>query len=213
MVSSGVTHELDSTPEHASTAADAALLARLRTGEDAAYDELVATTGGRLLAVARRMLGDEQDAQDAVQEAYLSAFKALERFDGRSALGTWLHRIAVNACLMRLRYRRRHPARPVEDLLPQFLEDGHQRVSSKPWRPGPAGGIQADELHELIRRKIEELPDQYREVVMLRDLVGLDTEGAAEVLGVSISAVKTRLQRARQALRALLDPYFTNDGE
>lgn len=190
-------------------AADAALLARMRSGDDRAFDELVAATGGRLLAVARRMLGDEQDAQDAVQEAYLGAFKSLDKFDGRSALPTWLHRITVNACLMRLRYRRRHPARPVDHLLPQFLEDGHQRVSSRPWRPGLPDGIQADELHALVRTKIEELPDAYREVIVLRDVVGLDTEESAEVLGIGLSAVKTRLQRARQALRTLLDPFFT----
>lgn len=196
----------DGTPE-----AEAALLARLRAGEDRAYDELVAATGGRLLAVAQRMLRDEQEAQDAVQEAYLSAFRSLGKFDGRSALSTWLHRITVNACLMRLRSRRRRPVRTVDDLLPQFAEDGHARAPSRPWKAGPAGGMQADELHALVRARIEELPDSYREVVMLRDLVGLDTEETAEVLGVSISAVKTRLQRARQALRALLDPYFTRD--
>lgn len=201
------------TPDGDRPPVDAGLLARLRAGEERAYDELVAATGGRLLAVARRMLGDEQDAQDAVQEAYLAAFKSLGAFDGRSALTTWLHRITVNACLMRLRYRRRHPARPVDHLLPQFVEDGHQRVSSRPWRPGPPDGIQAGEVQALVRGKIDELPDAYREVLILRDLVGLDTEESAEVLGVGLSAVKTRLQRARQALRALLDPYFAvNDG-
>lgn len=192
--------------------ADAALLKRLRAGEDDAFDELVAATGGRLMAVARQMLGEEQDAQDAVQEGYLNAFRSIDRFDGRAALSTWLHRIVVNACLMKLRHKRRHPARSMDDLLPQFLEDGHQRTPNKPWRPSTPSGIQGQELHALIRGKIEELPDQYREVIVLRDLVGLDTEETANVLGVSLSAVKTRLQRARQALRALLDPFFT-DGD
>lgn len=196
-------------PSPAGTPDDAGLLARLKAGEDRAFDDLVAATGGRLFAVARRMLNDDQDAQDAVQDAYLSAFKSLDRFDGRSALATWLHRITVNACLMKLRYRRRHPARPIEDLLPRFMEDGHQTTPNTPWRPNDGGGIQGGEALALVRSMIDQLPDAYREIILLRDLLGLDTQETADVLGDSLSAVKTRLQRARQALRALLDPHFT----
>jgi hypothetical protein len=102
---------------------DARLIERLRAGDNAAYEELINLTGGRLLAVARRMLGREEDAQDAVQDVFLSAFKSLDRFDGRSLLTTSLHRICVNACLMKLRSRRRRPERNIDDLLPSFLDD------------------------------------------------------------------------------------------
>lgn len=196
--------------DEASAAAevDARLLARLRAGDDAAFDELVRLAGGRLLAVARRMLGREEDAQDAVQEAFLSAFKSLEKFDGRSQLTTWLHRITVNACLMRLRSQRRRPEKQMDELLPEFVADGHQKNSTKPWKPLGASGIEAEELRVLVRSKIDELPDDYREVLLLRDIEGLDTEATAVHLGISTNAVKTRLHRARQALRTLLEPAF-----
>ena len=88
---------------------DAALLARLRRKDEAAFDELVDAAAGRMLSVARKMMPTEADAEDAVQDAFLSAFKSLERFDGRSKLTTWLHQITVNACLMKLRSKRRRP--------------------------------------------------------------------------------------------------------
>jgi RNA polymerase sigma-70 factor, ECF subfamily len=197
----------ESTPTP-SAESEAHLLARLRAREDAAFDDLVRLTGGRMLAVARRMLGREEDAQDAVQEAFLSAFKALDRFDGRSTLTTWLYRIVVNVCLMRLRAARRHPERSIEDLLPRFLEDGHQQNPSRTWKRPAAAGIEAEELRALVRSKIDELPEPYREVLMLRDIEGLDTDQTAAFLGVTAGSVRTRLHRARQALRTLLDPYF-----
>lgn len=191
--------------------AEVALLARLRAGEDGAYDELVMLSGGRMLAVARRMMRREEDAADAVQDAFLSAFKSLSKFDGRSRLTTWLHRITVNACLMKLRSQRRRPERMIEDLLPTFADDGHQRSPSRPWNPPALAGIQDRETRTLVRAKIDELPEQYREVLMLRDIEQLSTEETAEALAMTISAVKTRLHRARQALRALLEPHFQQD--
>jgi RNA polymerase sigma-70 factor (ECF subfamily) len=167
-----------------------------------------------MLAVARRMLNREEDAQDAVQEAFLSAFKSLNQFDGRSQLTTWLHRITVNVCLMKLRSQRRRggPERSIEEFLPQFLEDGHQTRNMKAWNPAGADGIERRETRELVRAKISELPEQYRVVLVLRDIEELSTEETAEVLGMNANAVKTRLHRARQALRTLLDPHFTSEG-
>lgn len=187
---------------------EANLLGRLRAGEEAAFDELVRQTGGRMLAVARRMLKRDEDAQDAVQEAFLSAFKSLDRFDGRSQLGTWLHRITVNACLMKLRSQRRRNESElsIDPLLPQFLDDGHQRTSSRPWKPPGSIGIEQSELRALVRSKIDELPEPFRVILILRDIEELDTHETAQVLGLSDAAVKTRLHRARQALRSLLDP-------
>jgi len=157
------------------------------------------------------MLWSEQDAQDAVQEAFLSAFNSIAGFDGRSELSTWLHRITVNACLMKLRSKRRRPERALEDLLPTFLADGHQKNPSRSWKPDPAQGIEQAELCALVRARIEDLPVESREIVLLRDVVGLDTEQTADMLGISVPAAKTRLHRARQALKALLDPHFVED--
>lgn len=184
------------------------LLARLRAGEASAFEEIVRAHSGHLLAVARRMLRTEEDAQDAVQEAFLSAFKALEKFEGGSRLSTWLHRIVVNACLMKLRSDRRRPSRSIEDLLPTFLEDGHQANPARSWKPDAARGIPPTETQRIVQEAIEMLPEGFREVLVVRDIAGLDTAQAAEQLGMTESAVKTRLHRARQALRELLDPYF-----
>jgi RNA polymerase sigma-70 factor (ECF subfamily) len=194
-------------------ASQARLLVRLRAGEDAAFDELVRMAGGRMLAVGRRMLSREEDAQDAVQEAFLSAFKSLEQFDGRSLLTTWLHRIVVNVCLMKLRSQRRRggPERSIEEFLPTFLADGHQARACAAWKPSASSGIEGAEVRDLVRAKINELPEQYRVVLMLRDIEELSTEETADALNMTTNAVKTRLHRARQSLRALLSPHFSKE--
>jgi RNA polymerase sigma-70 factor (ECF subfamily) len=112
---------------------DQALLARLRSGEPAAYEELVRAETGKLLAVARRILPTEEDARDAVQDAFLFAFRSLGRFEGQARLSTWLHRIAVNASLMRLRTRRRKREEPLDPLLPTYQDDGHHVERFATW--------------------------------------------------------------------------------
>ena len=188
---------------------DAALLVGLRAGEDAAYETLLRAYSGRMLAVARRFMGSEDDAREAVQEAFVSAFKAMDRFEGDSRISTWLHRIVVNACLMKLRTRRRKPEESIDDLLPKFAENGHLDVSGAGWE-GADALIERDETRALVRESIERLPEAYRTVLLLRDIEELDTEQTAEALGLSKAAVKTRLHRARQALRQLLDEHFSH---
>jgi len=188
--------------------AEPALIARLRAGDEAAFEQLVREHAPHLLAVARRFLHNEADAGDAVQEAFLAAFRSLDRFEGGARLSTWLHRIVVNAALMKLRSDRRHPTRSIEELIPAFREDGHQRNPARPWKPGAADGIPDAEVRQVVQSAIEQLPEPFRAVLVLRDIEELDTQQAAIYLGISPSAVKTRLHRARQALRELLDPYF-----
>ena len=187
---------------------EAELIARLRDGDDAAYEELVRDNSPRLLAVARRFLRNEEDARDAVQEGFLSAFKALDRFEGGSKLSTWLHRIVVNASLMKLRSKKRKPERSIEEILPAYKADGHPEEFFEPWRETGEDAAAAKEERELVRKFIDELPDNYRNVVLLRDIEGIDTEDTAKMLDLTPGAVKTRLHRARLALRQLLDPYF-----
>jgi RNA polymerase sigma-70 factor (ECF subfamily) len=187
-------------------AGDAALVARLRAGDDHAYAELVRTLGPRLLAVCRRLLRDEDDARDALQDAFVQAFRALGGFHGEALLSTWLHRIAVNSCLMRLRRRRSRPEESLEPLLPRFLDDGHQVRPSAAWEDSPDRRVEQGELRRLVRAAIDRLPETYRTVLLLRDLEELDTATVAQLLGVTENAVKIRLHRARQALRGLLDP-------
>lgn len=187
---------------------DLAFVERLRAGDDAAYEELVRTYGGRLLAVARRFLPSEDDARDALQDAFLNAFRSIDRFEGNAKLSTWLHRIVVNACLMKLRTRRRKPETSIEDLLPNWQGDGHPERPASTWRTDALESLQRSELHALVLEKIQLLPDGYRNVLMLRDIEDLDTEETAEAMGISQGAVKTRLHRARQALRELLEPHL-----
>jgi RNA polymerase sigma-70 factor (ECF subfamily) len=188
-----------------SSADEVALVTRLRSGDESAFEETVRRYGPPLAAVLRRYLPDEHEAQDALQDAFLSAFKALPRFQGESTLGTWLHRIAVNAALMKLRTRRRRPERPIDDLLPSYLEDGHRAEPRGAWSPRPDEVAVGRENVALVRRAIDQLPESYRTVLLLRDIDEHTTEETAELLELSVANVKTRLHRARQALRELLD--------
>lgn len=189
------------------SADEAELVLALRAGDSAAYERLVRTYGNWLLAVARRILHNEEDARDAVQEAFLSAFRGLAKFDGASRLSTWLHRIAINAALMRLRSKRRRPEASLDGLLPRFVEDGHQVDPPDPWQESAEQLLTREETRAHVRAKIGELPESYRTVLLLRDIEGMDTGETAVMLGVNEGVVKTRLHRARQALRTLLDPH------
>ena len=184
---------------------DAELVARLQRGDDSAFEAIVRAHSGRLLSVARRFLGNNEDAQDAVQDAFIRAYKAIHTFEARAQLHTWLHRILVNTALMKLRERRRRPTESIEDLLPTFTNDGHRAVASRDWSDAV---LERKETAGIVREAIAMLPDQYREVLVLRDIEDKDTAEAAEILGTTSNVVKVRLHRARQALRTLLDREF-----
>lgn len=184
------------------------LLARLRAGEGPAYEELVRNYSGRLLAVARRIVGNDEEARDVIQDAFLNAFRSLPRFHGDARLSTWLHRIVVNSALMKLRMRKRKPEESIEPLLPAFLADGHYAERFSAWGEQADAVLSRAETQELVRRRIDELPESFRTVLLLRDIEGLDTEETARVLETTPNAVKIRLHRARAALRTLLAPHF-----
>ena len=196
------------TPIPSETLADneATLLMGLRAGNEPAFEHLVRHYGGRMLAVARRFLTCEADCADAVQDAFLSAFRSLNSFAGGSSLGTWLHRIVVNACLMKLRARSRSRQVPIDDLLPTFDENGHHAQPARPWHDEALSLLDRTELREHIRNCIDRLPEPYRAVLLHRDIEEFDTDQTARHLGITPGSVKTRLHRARQALRTLLEP-------
>jgi RNA polymerase sigma-70 factor, ECF subfamily len=184
--------------------ADADLVRRLRAGEEEAFEELVRTETGHLLAVARRFLRNEEDAQDAVQQAFLSAFRGLRAFNQRSRVSTWLHRIVTNAALMKLRTRERRPEASIEELLPKFHDDGHHVERFSEWALTAETRMLRDETRAHVRAAIDALPESYRTVLLLRDVEELSTGDAARALGVSDTSFKVRLHRARQALMKLL---------
>ena len=193
------------TPMMPSPPNDADLVSRLQRGDPDAFETLVRAHSGRLLAVARRFLSNEHDAQDALQDAFIRAFRAIGSFEERAQLHTWLHRIVVNSALMKLRERRRKPEESIDDLLPTFQADGHQTSDSRDWSDAV---LERKESARVVRAAIERLPEQYRTVLMLRDLEERDTTETAALLGTSSNVVKVRLHRARQALRTLLDREF-----
>ena len=183
---------------------DRALLAALKSGEDWAFETMIRLHGGRLLAVARRFTHNDHDAQDILQSAYLSAFRALKDFEGACQLSTWLHRIVVNTALMKLRSRRRKPEESIEALLPAFHEDGHHVEQFSDWCAPADQLIEREETRAIVRNCIESLPENYRAVLMMRDIEELSTQEVADMLGLTTIAVKVRLHRARQALSTLL---------
>lgn len=186
--------------------AESSLIARLRAGDERAFEALVRDHGGAMLATARRFLGCAEDAADAVQDAFVSAFRSIHSFEGNAKVGTWLHRIVVNHALMRLRSRKRRPTVRIEDVLPTFDDTGHHSRPVRPWRDIGDDELVRAETQAHVRACIDRLPDPYRTVILLRDIEGLDTDQTAELLGTNNAVVKTRLHRARQALRALLEP-------
>ena len=136
----------------------------------------------------------------------MSAFRGIDKFQGNSRLSTWLHRIVVNASLMKIRSRKRQKERPIDDLLPQYQDDGTPANKVQQWAVSFDTAVHDRETRRWVRKSIDQLPESYRTVLLLRDIEQLNTEETAEALDLSISAVKTRLHRARVALRTLLKP-------
>lgn len=187
---------------------DAALVARLQAGDQMAYAQLVEEHAAKIYRLALRMMGNEADAEDILQETFLSAFRSIHRFEERSSLSTWLYRIASNAALMRL--RRKEPVQisvdePVEqedgDLMPRQFFD---------FCCLPEESFLREEAVDVMFRAVEDLPPTLRSVFVLRDIEGLSTEDTAQALDLSISAVKSRLMRARLKLREELSQYFSH---
>lgn len=182
----------------------------MHAGDDRAFEWLVRDYVGPMQAVARRLLQNEADADDAVQEAFLSAFRNFDSFRGDARLGTWLHRIVVNAALGRLRTRKRRSELSadvvdVTELLPRFRENGYPEQFHEPWvHPAEELATRA-ETREQVRQMIDKLPENYRTVLILRDIEELSTAETSELLELSPGTVKVRLHRARQALRNLLE--------
>jgi RNA polymerase sigma-70 factor, ECF subfamily len=188
-----------------------ALIQRARRGDKAAIAEIVENHQQRVYRVALRMCGNPQDAEETLQETFLSAIKALPQFEGRSQLATWLYRIASNACLMQ---RRRQAAGAelvsVEEAaelqdsldLPKYFVD---------WSYRPEDMLLDNELREVMEQAIAELPPTLRITFIWRDLEGLSTAETAEVLGISEGTVKVRLHRARLQLRELLSAYVNQN--
>jgi RNA polymerase sigma-70 factor, ECF subfamily len=195
-------------------ASDEALVERARSKDEAAFEELVGRYEDKLYRLAMRFVRNETDAQEILQDAFLSAWRNLPSFEGRAQFGSWMYRVTVNAALMLLRSRNRHPEVTVDDVEPSVLNDavadsGQTVRSNSDWSQRPDEQLQSDEVRRHIQKSVDALPDGLRTVFLLRDVEEISTEETAEMLGLSVPAVKTRLHRARLALREAIGRYFS----
>ncbi len=188
---------------------DRLLLERIRAGDKSACDDCVRWHAPGVYRLALRLTRNEAEAEDVVQETFLSAFKAIGQFDGRAELRTWLYRIAYNAAMMRLRRSRRDMVSLDEAVesedgtpIPQQLYD---------WSKLPEEELRKAELRAEMEKAIEGLPEKLRLVFVLRELEDLSTEETAQTLGLKVEAVKTRLHRARLSLRERLARYLASE--
>ncbi len=170
---------------------DGELVARVLAGDDSAYAELVRRHHPRVIGLCRSMLSTEQAAEDAAQDAFLKAYRSLASFRADASFATWLYRIAANQCLD----CRRKEARGKEQSLDALVEDHGDRIQALSATPGPE---RSAEDVELVRRVLSALPEQYRLILTLREVQGLDYAEIAQTMECSLDSVKARLKRARR---------------
>lgn len=187
------------------TEARAHVIDRLRGGDALALEELMNEFAPRVHRLAYGITRNEADAEEVTQDVFMSLFRKIDAFEGRSALGTWIYRIAVNTALIKRRGKRAAVEVMLEDYLPTFKEDGHREgdraMLLADWSETPEEELLSNETRQAVRRMIASLPDHYRVVLLLRDMEELSNEETAEILNDSVASVKSRLHRARMSLR------------
>lgn len=200
----------DETAEELTAVDDAELIARIQAGDKTACDECIALHSPALERLLLRLLGNQQDAEDVLQETFLNAFRAIDSFEGRSSLSTWLYRIAYNAAMMRLR-RPSAPVVSVEETLNEM--PGYVPRQLFDWCCLPEETYDSAEVQTELRQAIAAMPESLQTVFLLRELEGMSTEETAVTLDITTSAAKVRLHRARQWLRDALSPLLDPDNQ
>jgi RNA polymerase sigma-70 factor (ECF subfamily) len=188
---------------------DEELVARARAKDFGAFEQLLDRYEDKIFRLAYRFVRNETEAKEVLQDTFLSIWRKLDTFKGDAQFGSWLYRVAANTALMRLRAQRRHPEISTEELPIGYL-DGYGQLppSGENWAKRPDDELQSDELRRHIQAAVDALPEIYRTVFLLRDVEGLSTEETGDILGISVPTVKTRLHRARIALRDTISSYF-----
>jgi RNA polymerase sigma-70 factor (ECF subfamily) len=187
---------------------DQDLVQRIKERDYQAFEELVNRYEGKVYRLSMRMLRNQEDAEDALQETFLQVYRGLKGFEGRSNFSTWLFRLATNVCLMKIRHRETEPAHllPLEEYLPRHEEGGHPQIQD--WPDKPEEVLLNKESREKMFEALGKLPAEYRAVFILRDIEGFSNAETGDALGISVAAVKSRLHRARLTLRGMLASYF-----
>lgn len=192
---------------------DAVLVRQVQAGEVHAFTELVRKYQDRVYNACRRICGDAEDAADMTQEAFMRAFESLEDFRGKSAFFTWIFRIAVNLAISHRRKARTRSTVSLDDAGPRDADDaaGLARIVPDVAAPNPADAVPRAEMHAEVARALGALEPDHRAVLVLRDVEGLDYQEIADVLELPVGTVKSRIYRARLALRARLEPFVAEE--
>jgi RNA polymerase sigma-70 factor (ECF subfamily) len=199
-----------STPAVPKADRDAGLVEQLRRADAGAAEALVAAYGDRVYRLAIRITGNEQDAEEVVQDALWTAARKIDTFKGESAFGSWLYRITANAAYQKLRGRQgRHHEVSWDDLLPAFDGQGHHVEPVGDWSAKVEEPALQTELRAVLTTAINDLPEDYRTAFLLHDVEGLSNPEIAGTLGISLPAVKSRVHRSRLFLRQRLGEYLT----
>ena len=184
---------------------ESVLIERLRAGDAAALETLMSAHAARLYRLAYGITRNDADAEEVVQDVFLTLFRKIESFEGRAALGSWLYRVTTNAALIKHRGKRAKLEVSLEDQLPTYLDDGHREGDRSflltDWSAKPEETLLTGEARKTLERALDRLPDHYRAVLVLRDVEELANEEVADILGESVPTIKSRLHRARMALR------------
>jgi RNA polymerase sigma-70 factor, ECF subfamily len=189
--------------------AEAILVQSLRMGENSGYETLVRSYGPQVMAIARRYLRSEADAADCFQDTFIAVFQNIEKFQQRSSFRQWVRGVAVKQCLMKIRKQQRRREDSIEHMLPMFNDRGKRVDVASPRQKFEIGAmLDAEKIRKLVRTNIDKLPQDHRLVLLLRDIDGYSTSETASILGIKINAVKTRLHRARSALKFMLEPQL-----
>lgn len=194
------------TPPHADR--DDALIAALGRGDPQAAERLVEVYGARAYGLAIRITRNPQDAEEIVQDALLTVARKIDTFRGEAAFASWLYRIVANTAYQKARGRRRRGAEiSLEEILPTFHEAGEHASPIVDWSPAVEDPERQAELRDVLNAALDALPEEYRTVIVLRDVEGLSNDEVAEALGLTVANVKTRVHRGRLFLRKQLAEY------
>jgi RNA polymerase sigma-70 factor (ECF subfamily) len=188
---------------------DAALVEQLRREDAGAAEALVNAYGDRVYRLAIRITGNGSDAEEVVQDALWTVVRKIDTFRGDSAFGSWLYRIVANAAYQKVRGQRRRTEISLDDVLPPFREDGKHAAAIVDWSPRVDDPSRQTDLRIVLTAAMDALPEDSRTAVVLRDIEGFSTAEVAEMLGLSVANVKTRVHRARLFLRQRLAASLT----
>jgi len=185
------------------------LVERAKNGDTKAFEELMKRTQTNIYNLGLRLLGNKEDAADLMQETYIKAYENLNRFEGRSSFSTWLYRIATNNALMKLRKEKKKKV-SIDEL--KKIGDKSYRIEISDWSENPSSYFKSAELKEVLQKAIDSLPPKYKSVFILHDIEGLSLAEVAQILSLSVPAVKTRVHRSRMYLREKISEYIKKYG-